>query len=185
MGEFPQYLCKTCGKCCRSITTSHTHEELQKMAAEGSEAARVFTEIFKPYASIEEARKVEPEQVEQVLSELSQSEGFDESKVTFYYCPHLTEDTKCEIYETRPECCKEAPAHGWSCMPPGCGFEGWQFEESERIKQKIRKLKEYYIAAEATAEDGKVAGKDMTLEELKKLVDAKLRPYEKYGSRFW
>jgi len=183
--KFPQYLCKICGKCCKSITTNHTHEKLQKMAADGSESARVFIDIFKPFASIEEAKKVVPDQIDQILAELAQAEGFDINEITFYYCPHVNEENKCGIYETRPECCRRAPVHGWSCMPPGCGFEGWQFEEREKIKQKIRKIKEYYIAAEATAENGMVADKDMSVEELGKLVEAKLRPYEKYGSIFW
>jgi len=29
---FPQYLCKTCGRCCRSITTFHPYEKLLEMA---------------------------------------------------------------------------------------------------------------------------------------------------------
>jgi len=184
-GEFPQYLCKMCGKCCKSITTELSYEELQKLTEEGSKAARVFIDVFKPYSSIEDARKHVPEQIEQVLEELGHKEDFDINKITFYYCPHHTEDNTCGIYETRPECCRRAPAGGWSCMPPGCGFEGWQFEQREKIKQEVRKLKEYLVAAESLAEDGKVPGQDMTLEELKKIIDKKISPYEKYGSKLW
>lgn len=183
--QFPQYLCKMCGKCCRSITTNLSHEELKALAEKGSDEARVFVEIFKPFAGIEEAKKVVPEQIEQILKELEQSESFDINKVTFYYCPHIQDDNKCGIYECRPECCKRAPTGPWACMPPGCGFEGWQFEEAEKIKKKIRKLKEYLITAEAVAEDGMIPGKNMSVEQLREFVNQKIKPYEKYGSLYW
>ncbi len=183
--KFPQYLCKMCGKCCKSITTEYTYEELKKMAKNGSEAAKVFIDIFKPYSSIEQARKIVSEQVDQVLEELAQLKDFDINKITFYYCPHYDEENKCRIYENRPECCRRAPNNPWSCMPPGCGFEGWQFEQRERIKKEVRKLKEYLVAAEAVAEDGIVPGKNITIEELKKIIEKKISPLEKYGSRLW
>ncbi len=183
--DFPQYLCKMCGRCCKSITTEHTYEELQEMTINGSEAARVFIDLFKQYSSIEEARKHVPDQVDQVLNELGQQEGFDINKVTFYYCPYLSEDNRCGIYENRPECCKRAPNNPWSCMPPGCGFEGWQFEQREKIKKEVRKLKEYLIAAEAAAEDGIVPGKDISIDDLRKIVAQKISPWKKYGAELW
>lgn len=184
-GEFPQYLCRMCGRCCRSITTYYTLDELKAMADRGSEEARVFMEIFKPYGSIEEAKKTVPDQIEQVLGELARSEGFDINKVTFYYCPHVTDDNKCGIYEKRPECCRRAPTGPWACMPPGCGFEGWQFEEREKIKKKVRKLKEYLVTAEAIAEGGMIPGENMSIKELREVVEARIKPFERYGARYW
>ncbi len=70
-------------------------------------------------------------------------------------------------------------------MPPGCGFEGWQFEEREKTKQYVRKLKEYLITAEATAENGIVQGKDITIEELREIINKKIAQWEKYGSDLW
>ncbi len=183
--EFPQYLCNMCGKCCKSITTNYTYDELKKFAEKGSGEAKVFIEVFRPYANIEEARKAEPEQVEQILEELKQNKGFDINKVKFYYCPHLQRTNKCGIYENRPECCKRAPTGPWACMPPGCGFEGWQFEEREKIKKKVRKLKEYLITAEAISENGQVPGSDMSIDELRKVINEKIKPWEKYGSAYW
>ena len=183
--EFPQYLCKMCGKCCRSITSNYTHAELEKMAEDGSDEARVFIDIFKPFLSIDEARKIVPEQIDQILEELKISENFDINKVTFYYCKHISDDNKCGIYNQRPECCKRAPNNGWSCMPPGCGFEGWQFEQREKTKQKVRKLKEYLVTARAIAEDGNIPGKNMTVKELEKIIEIKIKPWEKYGSKYW
>jgi len=185
LDEFPQYLCRMCGRCCRSITTMDSYEELEKLAEMGNKEAKVFTEIFERFPSIEEARKVVPEQVEQVMEELSQKEGFDMNSVSFYYCPHITEDNKCSIHGERPTVCSRAPHHGWSCMPPGCGFEGWQFEMREKYKQMVRKLKEFLIATEAISIDGKVPGKEMTVEELRENIENRIKPWSKFGSMFW
>ncbi|MEI7475299.1 MAG: YkgJ family cysteine cluster protein [bacterium] len=183
--EFPQYLCNTCGKCCRSIATRFTFDELKEMAKEGEEEALVFTEIFKAFPSIEEARKVIPEQIDNVLKELATKPDFDEKNVTFFYCPHITDKNLCGIYEKRPGCCRRAPRHGWSVMPPGCGFEGWQFEQREKHKKTIRALKEYLYMAEMLSDDGKVPGRDMTIDELKALIESKITPWERFGSKFW
>lgn len=185
LDEFPQYLCRMCGRCCKSITTFDSYEELKKLAELGNEEAKVFIDIFKRFPSTEEAKKVVPEQIEQILSELSLKEDFDMDKVSFYYCPHITEENLCSMHKTRPNCCKRAPHHGWSCMPPGCGFEGWQFELREKYKKMTRKLKEYLITVEALSDDGKVPGKDMTIEELRQNIEEKIKPWSKYGSKFW
>lgn len=182
---FPQYLCRTCGRCCKSITTAHTPEELKKMTAENQEEARVFIDIFKKYESIEDAKKVVPEQIEQVLQILSEKEGFNESETAFYYCPHIMDNGLCGIYEKRPNCCKRAPNHGWSAMPPGCGFEGWQFEQKEYQKKLIRTLKEYLFISESISTDGKVPGKDMKIDELKKIIDEKIEPWKRFGAEYW
>ena len=176
MSDFPQRLCKMCGKCCRSITSSYSHSELEKMAEKGAGEAKAFITTFKPYTSIEEAKKVVPEQIDQILGELSQTEGFDINNVTFYYCPHITEKNLCSIHIKRPDTCRRAPRNGWSLMPPGCGFEGWQFEQREKHKKTIRELKEYLYYAEKTSKDGKVPGKDMTIDELKALIEEKIKP---------
>lgn len=185
LDEFPQHLCRMCGRCCKSIATTDSHEELERLAELGNQEAIDFINIFKRFPSIEEARKVVPEQVEQVLGELSQKEGYDMSKVAFYYCPHITEDNLCTIHMNRPTICKRAPHNGWSCMPPGCGFEGWQFELREKYKKMARSFKEHLTAIEAISVDGKVPGKDMTIEELRKIIEEKIKPWSKYGSMFW
>lgn len=185
LNAFPQYLCRMCGRCCKAIIAADSHEELTRLAELGNEEARVFIDVFKRYPSVEEARKVVPEQVDQVLAELSEKEDFDINNISFYYCPHISDENKCLIHGKRPNCCSRAPHHGWSCMPPGCGFEGWQFELREKYKQLTRKLKEYLTAVEAVSRDGKVPGKDITIEELKKNIDEKIKPWSKYGSTVW
>ncbi len=154
------------------------------MAEEGEEEAKVFIEIFKPFSSHEEARKVVPEQVDQILTTLKER-NFDINKVTFYYCPFISEDNLCTRYETRPGCCRRAPRHGWSLMSPGCGFEGWQFEQREKHKKLIRSLKEYLYVVENLSKDGRVPGQDMTIDELRKNIEERIKPWERFGSMFW
>lgn len=183
--EFPQHLCKMCGKCCKAITTPYTHEELVKLAKEGQEEAKVFVEVFKRYPSIEAARAAVPDHVNNILEILKRKEDFDISKITFYYCPHLTEQNTCAIHPTRPDCCRRAPRNGWSIFPPGCGFKGWQFMQKERVKETVRKLKEYMLELDLLPPDYVIPTRNVTAAELKQIIEDRIKPWEKYGAELW
>lgn len=184
--EFPQHLCKMCGMCCKAITTPYTHEELVELAKDGQEEAKVFVEIFKRYESVAQAKKAVPEHVENILNQLNKNNpNMDESKVSFYYCPHLTEDNMCSIHKTRPDCCRRAPRNGWSLFPPGCGFKGWQFQQRERVKYSVRKLKEYFNELDLLPPDALIDERNMTAQQMKDLIIEKIKPWEKYGSSIW
>lgn len=179
-------LCHKCGRCCRSATTFYPYKKLLELVEEGDQEATDFLEIFDPFPSIEEARKVVPEQVAQVMKVIEAREDMDESDVTFYFCKYVTEEGLCGIYERRPRCCKEAPYNGWSVMPPGCGFEGWQFLGREKQKADIRKLKEVQFQMEILSDDGinTPTGK-MTLEELRASVYKSIEPWVRFGAEHW
>lgn len=181
----PQRLCRMCARCCVAIIPSYSHEELIELAKEGEGEASTFIDIFKRYESIEAARKVCPEHVDQVLKELSASPGYDESKISFYYCPNIDENKLCKIHKTRPGACRKAPANAWSLMPPNCGFEGWQFNQKESIKKTVRKLKEYLYECQMLYGEGQIPGKNMTTIELESLIKEKVKPWEKYGAYHW
>lgn len=183
--SFPQHLCKMCGQCCSAITTPYTHEELVELSKEGQEEARVFVEIFKRYESLEAARKAVPRHVENILNELKKNPSFDESNVSFYYCPHLTEKNMCAIHPTRPDCCRRAPRNGWSLFPPDCGFRGWQFQLRERIKATIRHLKETLLEFELLSDDQILPSSQKTVKEMRETINEKISVWEKYGSSFW
>ncbi len=183
--SFPQHLCKMCGKCCRAITTPYKHNEIIELDKEGQEEARVFTEIFKRYSSVEEARKVVPDHVEQILTKLKKSPDYDESKISFYYCPHVTEQNKCSIHPTRPDCCRRAPRNGWSIFPPDCGFKGWQFQHREKIKASVRSLKETLMDLEFLPDDQVMPSSKKTVKELKDSIIERVAYWERYGSAHW
>ena len=183
--NFPQHLCKMCGKCCKAITTPYSHEELVELAKKGQEEARVFIEIFKKYDSIEAARAAVPDHVDNILQIMKRNKDFDISKVTFYYCPHLTKQNTCPVYATRPDCCRRAPRNGWTIFPPDCGFAGWQFMQRERVKETIRKLKEYLLELELFDEDYVIPERNITAGELKKIINERINPWEEFGAKLW
>lgn len=179
-------LCHKCGRCCRSATTYNSYQKLQELVAAGDQEATNFLSIFEPYPSIEAAREVVPEQVEQVLRVLAERKDIPLDEVTFYHCRYVTEEGLCGIYERRPRVCKEAPYNGWSVMPPGCGFEGWQFAQRESHKAEIRKLKEMQYRMEQLSPDGvHLPTRNMTLDDLREVVNQSIAPWKSYGSEYW
>ena len=181
----PQELCNMCGRCCRVVTTSKSYEELKALQAENDEGACEFLKIFVPYPSIEAARAVDKELVDNVINLLIEDGNYDETKMTFYGCKYLREDNLCSIYEERPDLCRHCPSTPWSIVPPGCGFEGWLFLKREEAKQKVRKAKEDLLELKL------LKTKNPTEDILKKIssVEHKIQTtidmYKKYGSYDW
>ncbi len=181
----PQELCNMCGRCCRVVTTSKSYEELKALQAENDEGACEFLKIFVPYPSIEAARAVDKELVDNVINLLIEDGNYDETKMTFYGCKYLREDNLCSIYEERPVLCRHCPSTPWSIVPPGCGFEGWLFLKREEAKQKVRKAKEDLLELKL------LKTKNPTEDILKKIssVEHKIQTtidmYKKYGSYDW
>jgi Fe-S-cluster containining protein len=179
-------LCHKCGRCCRSATTFFPFNKLQELVEQGDEEATAFLEIFEPFPSVEEARKAVPEQVDRVLETVRARDDMNEDEVTFYHCRYVTEEGLCGIYERRPRCCKEAPYNGWSLMPPGCGFEGWQFVNREKQRADIRKLKEVQFQMEMLSPDGiHLPTRKMTLEELRESIQVSIDPWKRFGADHW
>ena len=88
---------------------------------------------------------------------------------------NFLENNLCKIYENRPIFCKDFPSTIWEKLPQGCGYEGWQFLEQEKIKSKIRKLKEQLVELKTL---------DKNNPQIQKLID-EITQYNKYGAEFW
>lgn len=185
LSQRPQCLCKMCGKCCRVVTTSTPHYELERLAKENDPAAVDFLSLFIPYKSIDDARAVDSEIVDNIVSRLSQDQNYNENETTFYYCRYLRDDNLCSNYENRLALCKHCPSNPWSIVPPGCGFEGWLFMKREDIKQKIRKSKEEFLELELLkrkTDNPQILDKIKTVQnKIYKSIDV----YKKYGSENW
>ncbi len=185
LNKRPQSLCKMCGRCCRVVTTPKPYYELRRLAAKGDEGAKAFLKIFVPYPSIEAAREVDRELVDNIIQKLSEDGNFQEDKMTFYGCKYLLDDNTCSIYEERPTLCRHCPSTPWAIVPPGCGFEAWLFLRREEDKQKVRKAKEDYLELQL------LKTKTTSTENLKKIasVEHKIQHtidiYRKYGSENW
>lgn len=181
----PQHLCHMCGRCCRVVTTTKPYEELKRLFDEGDEGAKDFLKIFEPYPSIQAAREVDAELVDNVIEQMKEDGTYEEDKMTFYGCKYLLDNNMCSIYEERPALCRHCPSTPWVIVPPGCGFEGWLFMMREEDKQKVRKAKEDFLELQLLKK------KTANPEVLKKIasVEHKIQStidcYKKYGSEFW
>lgn len=185
LSQRPDNLCKMCGLCCRVATTTIPYPELKKMCENGDKGAVDFLSIFEPYLSIEEAKKVSAETVENVINSLKLDGNYNEKDMTFYKCKYLDDNNLCTRYEDRLLLCKHFPASPWAIVPPGCGFEGWLFMKREEAKQKIRKVKEELLELQLLKK--KTVSPEILLKisavEKKMLNSVEL--YKKYGSENW
>lgn len=117
--------CIGCATCCKLGCSEYSYEELKQKAQAGDNFATQFTSIFIPYKNFEEAEKVFPEYVNFVGKTLDEDE-----KIYFYYCPNLTKENKCSVYEKRPDICRDFPDNPLSVLPTVCGFYQWKEEVS-------------------------------------------------------
>ena len=185
LNKRPQHLCHMCGKCCRVVTTSTPYKKLLEMANSGDKGAKDFLSLFVPFNSIEEARKVDSEIVDNIINRLIDDGKYNENEITFYTCKYLQDDNLCSRYETRLDLCKHCPSSPWSIVPPGCGFEGWLFWQREEIKQKIRRSKEDLLELKLLRM--RTNDKD-TLQKISSVENKilnNINAYKKYGSENW
>ena len=141
--------------------------------------------VFIPYETLDKPRKISPEYVTTIINKLKENGKYKDGEPVFYHCKHIMEDNKCSVYENRYGWCKRCPAHAWMIMPDGCGFQGWQFALREQIMHDVRKIKEYLYECEILYGEGTVPDKNMTVAELRELILAKIKPYERFGSLYW
>jgi hypothetical protein len=123
--------------------------------------------------------------VDNVLK-VAQDREFSED-LTFYHCRYVTPEGLCGIYERRPRFCRSAPEHGWSVMPPGCGYEGWQFEQREKHKNMIRNLKTSLYQLQQLSPDGvhHPTRPDTKLADLEAKIEEKIAPWRRFGADLW
>ena len=178
-------LCLKCGKCCRLAVPQLLYDELKEMKDSGNKEAEAFLSVFVPYGSWQDAKHALPDHFEKIVKTLSLDKNFELDKVTFYHCKYVTEDNLCPIYDSRPNCCKIAPANGWSVFPPECGYEGWQFQQREETKRLVRNLKELLEDLSLYSDDEIVTQDGQSAKELKIKVMEKIEPWNKYGAKNW
>ena len=173
----PQRLCLMCGRCCRFAVASVSHEELMKKVEEGDKSAIEFIETFEPYESYEEALKLDEATVKNIP---------DYKNRTFYKCRFIKDGSNlCPRYEERYEVCRQFPSSPWAVTPPGCGFEGWLFQEREAHKKYIRKLKEDAIYYKAMLQTD-ISDEDRVIyEKLISKTDDMVKLYSQYEAEDW
>lgn len=185
LAKCPQSLCHMCGKCCRVVTTSTPYNILIKMAEDGDAGAIDFLSLFEPYNSIEDARKVDADVVDNIITRLSEDGNYKEEETTFYCCKYLQDDNLCSNYENRPALCRHCPSSPWSIVPPGCGFEGWLFWKREEEKEKIRRAKEELLELKLLKKRNNSPETLQKIEAVEQKILRNIAMYKKYGSENW
>ena len=183
--ERPQSLCKMCGRCCRVLTGSYPYDEILRMAQEDNEYAKDFIKLFEPYESIEAARAVDKDTVDNIIKRLEADEKFDKNSLTFYHCRYILDNNMCAIYEERPTLCRLCPSSGWVVTPPGCGFESWLFLKREEDMERVRKYKEELLELEIIKKknhDEKILQK---IDSVEKKLHATIELFSAHGSKDW
>ena len=185
LSQRPQSLCNMCGKCCRCSTTSYTYQQLLQLQAEGNQGAIDFLELFEPYESIEAARKVSTEVVDNIIKGLKEDGNYVEEDMTFYHCRFIGDDNLCTRYLERKTLCDHFPASPWAIVPPGCGFEGWLFMKREEKKQQIRKTKEDLLELQLLKNKTTDPETISKIEAVENKMHKTIEKFEKYGAKDW
>ena len=58
-------------------------------------------------------------------------------------------------------------------------------EQKEKVKATVRKLKEYQLELELLPPDTFIKTRNMTAVELVEYIDDRIKPWEKYGAKYW
>jgi len=184
----PQELCLMCGKCCRCVTTVHSYDELLELSKnEDDEGAKDFLALFEPYNTVEDARNVHPDVVDNIFKQM-QNDGKSTDDVNFYKCKYLLDNNECGIYDKRMTLCKRFPATPWAIVPPGCGFEAFLLQKRELIMQNVINQKECMKNLEKMLQNAdKFENADSSekcknaINKIKKTIEF----YSKYGAENW
>lgn len=185
LSKRPENLCRMCGLCCRVATTTTPYQKLKEMAASGDKGAVDFLSVFEPYPSIEDARSVSAETVDNVIKSLKEDGNYSEQDMTFYKCKYLGDDNLCKRYNDRLLLCKHFPASPWAIVPPGCGYEGWLFMKREETKQKIRKVKEELLELQLLKKKSFSPDIQLKISAVEKKMLNTIDIHKKHGSENW
>lgn len=99
-------------------------------------------------------------------------------------CKYLRYDNACMIYSDRPEECKFYPIDIWKELPKGCGYEGWIFQQREKIKQQVRFQKEKILSLNVKMKYATLAQKTLLRDELREIQNF-IDTYSIQGSKDW
>lgn len=139
--------CKMQGCCCRAASPSTPAYKLLEKAANGDVFAQNFFSIFVPHLTHEAAKKQSGDLVERTLKASKKDEGFEsEEDVVFYKCRYIGDDNRCQIWEDRPQLCRDYPDSPFMVMEKNCAFRPWAQEAKEKyyeMKQSIKDLRQF------------------------------------------
>ena len=183
LNSHPENLCLICGKCCGVAAAEIPYDELLNIAKKGDTFVNEFLEIFIPYESVDEVRKINAETVDNILREMYNKNL--SSDLTFYHCKYLQGDNVCGKFEDSITLYKDFTVSPWGVIPQGCILAGSLFLKFEKEKQRVRKAKEELI--DLAFLKTKIKNKNV-LEKIKnveKKLNKTIELYKRYGSADW
>ncbi len=100
-----------------------------------------------------------------------------------YTCKHLKENLCTN--KNKPDICKNYPSFPFTQLADGCGYEGEIFLKKEKIKHKIRKLKEEKLHYQTLSELTQNKKEQQQYQKLINLNEKAILKYQEYGSENW
>jgi Fe-S-cluster containining protein len=119
--SWPKNACDRSGECCRGATQVAPWQTLVVNAAQGNQTARDFLNQFIPYPHLEAAKASAPHAVEASFA-IAEQRGNPSDEIVFYHCRYLKGQSECQIYEDRPELCRDFPESPFGAIPKCCGY---------------------------------------------------------------
>lgn len=130
--------CNRKALCCKVATSVNPWEKLAR--AKYSPLLKDFFNIFIPYNSQEDVKKLYPEAYE-ACKNVAISRNIKLEDVYFYRCRFIIEPNACPIYEDRPQLCRDYPDSPFDAIPSICGFHDWS---QKCLKKNISLHQELY-----------------------------------------
>lgn len=146
-------LCNKCGKCCKNIAVDTAKKILYRNGIEP--LTQELEDMLIPYDK--------------------------KDSITLCKCKFL-ENNLC-TNPSKPIQCIHFPSSPFAFIPDKCGYYGEIFFKKEKIKQKIRKLKEEILLYET-----QIASNSSNKKELQHLIDrhkSSVNKYNIYGAADW
>ena len=147
--------CKKCGECCKAIRVN-----------------------FKQHILYRDGIQTLSPEFEAMLTPV-----FEKDDITFCRCKYLDKNL-CKNPK-KPEECKEFPSSSFAFLPEECGYTGYIFLKSEKIKAQIRRLKEEIIHYEAIIETCNNKFEKNQLNRIIKSHREKINKFLPFGSDEW
>jgi len=159
--------CKKCGCCCRLIPADAEKKLLFRNGIQ--DLPEDFSKMLSPAPFVPD-------------SEYVKNISASYPNVKFYTCKYLSANNLC-MNPSKPENCEQFPSLPFSLLPENCGYEGVIFLKNEKLKQKIRKIKEEIVHYEAL-----IISDEKNKENYEKIIKSKkgiVAKYTQYGSLDW
>ena len=137
-----KYKCKRTGICCRSATSVKPWEKLIK--AKDNQYLRDFFNLFVTYGRTDEYKKIFPNAYINCISIVKDRKDISIDDVYFYYCRFFKEPGICQIYEDRPDLCRNYPESPFDAIDSECGFYKWSIDCKKayiQLKYELEMLK--------------------------------------------